>query len=106
MVQWKQIRLGIMRLQVQSLASIIGLRIQRCYELWCGLQKWLVSCVAVAVALAGGYSPNSTPSMGNSICCRCGPKKDKKKKKKKKNFFLQPHLGHTEVPRLGVELEL
>ena len=32
MVQWKQIRLGTMRLRVQSLASFSGLKI---HELWC-----------------------------------------------------------------------
>ena len=31
--QWKQIQLGTMRLWVQSLASLSGLRIQRCHEL-------------------------------------------------------------------------
>ena len=50
MAQWKQIRLGTMRLQVQSLASLSGLRIWRCHELWYGLQTWLASGVAVAVA--------------------------------------------------------
>ena len=35
MVQRKQIRLGTMRLQVPSLASLSGLRIQHCCELWC-----------------------------------------------------------------------
>ena len=35
MVQRKQIRLGTMRLQVQSLASLSGLRIRHCCELWC-----------------------------------------------------------------------
>ena len=34
-VQWKQIRPGTMRLQVWSLASLRGLRIQHCHELWC-----------------------------------------------------------------------
>ena len=33
-VQQKRIRLGTMRLQVQSLASLSGLRIQSCRELW------------------------------------------------------------------------
>ena len=38
-----------MRLQVWSLASLSGLRI-RCYrELWCRLQTWLGSRIAVAV---------------------------------------------------------
>ena len=35
MAQCKQIQLGTMRLQVRSLASLSGLRIQRCCELWC-----------------------------------------------------------------------
>ena len=35
MVQQKQIQLGTMRLRVRSLASLSGLRIQRCCELWC-----------------------------------------------------------------------
>ena len=40
-----------MRMQVRSLASINGLRIQGCHELWCRSQMPLGSCVAVAVAL-------------------------------------------------------
>ena len=35
---------------VHSLALLRGLRIQRCHELWCGLQMWLRSGVSVAVA--------------------------------------------------------
>ena len=35
MAQWKQIHLGTMRLQVRSLASLNGLRIWHCRELWC-----------------------------------------------------------------------
>ena len=35
--QRKRIRLGTMRLRVQSLASMSGLRIWRCYELLCRL---------------------------------------------------------------------
>ena len=49
MVQGKQIWLGTMRLQVQSLASLNGLRIWHCCELWCGLQTWLGSGIVVAV---------------------------------------------------------
>ena len=40
-----------MRLQVQSLALLSGLRIQHCCELWCRSQMKLRSGVAVAVAL-------------------------------------------------------
>ena len=35
MAQWKQIRLGTVRLRVQSLASLRGLRIPHRRELWC-----------------------------------------------------------------------
>ena len=35
MVQQKQIGLGTMKLQVQFLASLCGLRIWHCHELWC-----------------------------------------------------------------------
>ena len=49
MLPQKRIRLGTMRLQVRSLASLSGLRIWCCHELWCGSQTWLGSCVAMAV---------------------------------------------------------
>ena len=41
--------LGTMRLQAGSLASLSGLRIQCCCELWCRSQTWLRSRVAVAL---------------------------------------------------------
>ena len=47
--QQKRIRLRTMRLPVQSLASLSGLRIWSCCELWCRSQTWLGSCVTVAV---------------------------------------------------------
>ena len=81
MAQWKQIQLGTMRLRVQSLASLSGLRIQCCCELCCRSQMWLGSHVAVAVA--SGYRSDWTPSLGTSICQECGPEKKKKKEKRK-----------------------
>ena len=36
----------------------------------------LGSYAAVAVVQAKGYSSDLTPSLGTSICCRGGPKKD------------------------------
>ena len=36
--------------RVRSLSLLSGLGIQRCQELWCGLQTWLGSRVAVALA--------------------------------------------------------
>ena len=50
--QQKRIRRGTMSLRVQSLASLSGLRIRRCHELWCRSQTWLRPGVAVAVAVA------------------------------------------------------
>ena len=47
--QQKWIWLVSMRMQVQSLASPSGLRIQPCHELWCGSQTWLRSGIAVVV---------------------------------------------------------
>ena len=49
---------------MRSLAPLSGLRILRCPELRCRLHTWLGSQVAVAVAWAGGYSSDSTPSLG------------------------------------------
>ena len=68
-----------MRMQVWSLALLSGLRIQHCHELWCS-QTRLGYAISVALAYASGYSSNSTPSLGTSICCRCSPKKSKKEK--------------------------
>ena len=62
--------------------------------LWCGSQTWLGSHAAVAVAVAGTCSSNSTPSLGTSICHLYGPRKTKrrlknerKKNKRKKEVF-------------------
>ena len=76
-VQWKQTQVVSMRMQVQSMALLIGLRIWHCHKLWCRLQMRLGSCIAVAVAQASSCSSNSTPSLGTSICHRCAPKKNR-----------------------------
>ena len=52
MAQQKQIRLGTKRFRGQSLASLSGLRIWCCHELWCRSQMQLRSGVAVAVAVS------------------------------------------------------
>ena len=54
--QWKQIQLATMRMQIQSLALLSGLRIRHCCELWCRLQTRFGSRVVVALAKASGYS--------------------------------------------------
>jgi len=48
--QRKRIQLTTRRLWVRSPASLSGLRIQRCHELWCRSQTWLRSGTAVAMA--------------------------------------------------------
>ena len=77
MAQWKQIQLGTMRLQVRSLASLSGLRIWLCHELWCRSQTKLG--FGVAVAAVSSCSSHSTLSLGISIYFGCGPKKQKSK---------------------------
>ena len=86
MAQWKQIQLVTMRLWVQSLASLSGLKIWHCRELWHKSQMWRRSGVAVAVVKADSYSysSDSIPSLGTSICHGCSPKKQKKSKKQNK----------------------
>ena len=50
--QQKRIRLGTLRLRVQALASLSGLRIWHCRELWCRSQTQLGSGVTVALVEA------------------------------------------------------
>ena len=77
-----EINLTHMRTQVRSLAPFSGLSIQHCRELRCRSQMRLGSRAAVAVAQASGYSSNSTPSPGTSMCRKCGPKKTKKERER------------------------
>ena len=70
-----------MKRQIQSLASISGLRIQCHRELWCRLQTQLGSRVAVAVASSCSF--DSTLSLGTFKCHRCSPKMLKRKKERK-----------------------
>ena len=73
-----------MRMWIQFLASLSGLTIWHFGEPQCRLQTRLGSRVTVVLAWAGGYSSDSTPSLGTSICLRSGPRKKTKNKKKKK----------------------
>ena len=72
-----------MRTWVQSLASLSGLRLWHCHELWYRSQMQLGSCVAVAVAQTNSCSSDWTLTLGTSIYHRCSPKKQKNKKWKK-----------------------
>ena len=55
----ERIRLGIMRLRDQSLASLSGLGIWCCHELWCRSQTWLRSGIAAALPLQLDPSPGN-----------------------------------------------
>ena len=57
MAKQRKIRLGILRLQVQSLALLSGLRIQHCHELWCRSQTWLKSGIAVLWCRPAAVAP-------------------------------------------------
>ena len=64
------------------LASLSGLRIWRCCELWYRSQRQLRFIVAVAVLSASAVAPTGSLSWGTSICHRCGHKAIKFKKEK------------------------
>lgn len=68
----------------EDAGSLSGLRIWHCRELWCRSQTQLGPGIAVAVVKVGSYSSNLTPSLGTSICHRCGLKKQTNKKKERK----------------------
>ena len=61
----------------EEVGSIPGLDqwVKDCRELWYTSKMQLRSCVAVALAQAGGCSSDSTPSLGTSMCRLCGPKR-------------------------------
>ena len=90
-----------MRMWVQSLVLLSGLRIWHCHELWYRSQTWLGSAVAMVVAKAGSYSSNLTPSLGISICHRWSPKKKNKKQKQKQR---EKQLSYTNKVHLLLSL--
>ena len=78
----KRIWLASMKTQVWFLALLSGLRIQWCCELWCWMQMWLRSCIAVAVAEASGCSSDSTlpwePPYAKGVALKSKKKKNEK----------------------------
>ena len=90
MAQQQRTKLVSMRMQVQSLALLSGLRIRPYSELWCRSYVLLGSHVAAVMVYVG--SSNSTPSPGTSICSRFSCKK--KNKTKRKPEFPLWHSGN------------
>ena len=89
--QWKRIWLVSRKIQVQSLASLGGLRIQRCIELWCRWQIRLGALIAGAMAGAVAGAVAGSCSSGWALaweppCTSGAALKRKKKKEKKKNI--------------------
>ena len=64
------------RMRVQSLASLSGLRIRIAAS--CGVGH---RCGSDPVLLISLWCRPQTPSSGTNTCCMCCPKKKKKKKK-------------------------
>ena len=87
-----------MKLQVQSLASLSGLRVQCCCELWCRL-----AAIAPIWPLA--------TSLGTSTCHGCGPKMQKKKKNHTTNSYsnmngTRKHYVRTQIGKFWFPTQL
>ena len=70
----------------ESPASLTGLRIWCCCELWWRLKTRFRSCMAVSVTQAGSCSSDSTPSPGTSICHSTALKNKQTNKKGKRSL--------------------
>ena len=73
------------------MASLSGLIIRFCHELWCRSLTQLRSFIAIAMTQAGSNSSDWTPSLGTSTRRRCSPKnthtqrkRDRQKERKRK----------------------
>ena len=91
-VQRKWIWLGTMRLQVPPLASLSGLRIRHCHELWCMSKIQLGSGVAVAVALIRPLAWECPYAAGAAL-----KSKNKKQNKTKKPLLLENASHHLNL---------
>ena len=69
-------------------------RPQQMWELTTSVQTRLTSHVAVAVA--SGCGSNSTPSLGTSICLKCGLRKNKTKQKDAFYLIQLKYCGHSQ----------
>ena len=79
-VQQRQIWLVFLRIQAWSLVSLSGSGLWRCRELWCQLQTWLGSGVAVAVC-----RPSLVRPLAWELPCAASMALKSKNKMEKKN---------------------
>ena len=97
MAQWLMNPTRNHKVAIQSLGLLSRLRNRHCCELWCRSKMQLGSHVAAALVYAGGYSSDSTSSLGTSIFHGSSPRKGKKtkqnetKKQKDQEYFPQTH---------------
>ena len=77
-------------MQVWSLALLSGLRIQHCTELWYRLQRWLGSCIAVAVAAIALIPPQAWKFPCALSAALKRQKQKNKTNKQTKNSFAVP----------------
>ena len=71
----------------------------------CGVgRRWLGSLIAVALAWAGGYSSDLTPSLGTSMCPYAAgvalKRQKKKRKKEKKRKEKKTSVAWESIPNL------
>ena len=88
MAQQKQIQLGTMRLQVQSLATISGLRIQHCRELWCSHRRGSDSALLWLWCRPAARAPIGALAWELPHAVTAALKRQKAKKKKKSTLVL------------------
>ena len=82
--QRKRIQLGTVRLRVRSLASLSGLRIRHCCELWCRSQMWLRYALLWLWHRLVAASPNRPLAWEPPYALGAALRRQKTKKKKKK----------------------
>ena len=86
-----------MRTQVQSLASLSGLKDPVLLQAAVQVTDVAQMQHCCGCGQAGSYSSDSTPSLGTSTCHECGPKKATTTTK----IIYRPYLRHVEVPGPG-----
>ena len=96
--QQKQIQLGTMRLRVRSLASLSGLRILHCPELWCRLKMWLRSVLLWLWYRPAAVAPTGPLAWESPYAAGAALKKQTNKKKMQKQRDSLGRLGEGPRP--------